>query len=128
LFESPAGAARVAHAGGLDRFLGEQRGLALVFLNGCSTQGQVQALLDAGVPSVIATSEPVKDAVATELSSRFYKALASGAPFRSAFTEATAAVQTWTGEIQGRLPWDLYIAPGAEEHVKHWSLPLAARN
>ncbi len=128
LFESPAGAARVAHAGGLARFLGEQRGLALVFLNGCSTQGQVQDLLAAGVPAVIATSESIEDTVATELSSRFYKALASGAPFRSAFTEATAAVQTRTGEIQGRLPWDLYVASGAEEHVNHWSLPLVARN
>ncbi len=126
LFESPEGAARLAHAGSFARFLGEQRGFELVFLNGCSTQDQVQDLLAAGVPAVIATSEAIQDAVATDLSSRFYKALASGAPIRSAFTEAIAAVQTRTGE--GAKPWALYVAPGAEERVQRWSLPVAARN
>ncbi|HEY2738748.1 MAG TPA: CHAT domain-containing protein, partial [Thermoanaerobaculia bacterium] len=90
LFESPEGEARLAHAGSFARFLGMQRGLELVFLNGCSTQGQVQDLLASGVPAVIATSENIPDAVATEISSRFYKALASGAPLRTSFTEAVA--------------------------------------
>lgn len=107
LLESPEGAARAAHTGGFARFLGEQRGLALVFLNGCSTQGQVENLLAAGVPAVIATSQDIPDAVATELSSRFYKALASGAPLRTAFHEAAAAVQIRTG--QEAKSWDLYV-------------------
>jgi hypothetical protein len=126
LFESPDGAAKAAHGGGFARFLGEQRGLALVFLNGCSTQGQVENLLAAGVPAVIATSEDIPDAVATELSSRFYKAIASGAPLHAAFNEAAAAVQTLTG--QEAKPWDLYVKPGAEERVERWSLPVAARD
>jgi WD40 repeat protein len=126
LFESPEGAARLAHAGSFARFLGTQRGLELVFLNGCSTHGQVQDLLAAGVPAVIATSESIPDAVATEISSRFYKALASGAPLRTAFTEAVAAVQTRTGELPQL--WDLYVAPGAEEDVQRWSLPKVARD
>lgn len=126
LFESLEGAAKLAHAGSLARFLGEQRGLELVFLNGCATQGQTQELLAAGVPAVIATSEAIQDAVATELSSRFYRALASGAPLRTAFTEAVAAVQTRTGEVTQ--PWNFYVAPGAEERVKRWSLPWAARD
>jgi WD40 repeat protein len=140
LFESPEGAPRLAHAAGLARFLGEQRGLALVFLNGCSTQGQVQGLLAAGVPVVIATSQAILDSVATELSARFYQALASGAPLRAAFEEATAAVQALTGDlpagtyanlhpgplvplVQDRWPWDLHVAPGAEEEARRWSLP-----
>ncbi|HEY2738928.1 MAG TPA: CHAT domain-containing protein, partial [Thermoanaerobaculia bacterium] len=126
LFESPEGAARAAHAGGFARFLGEQRGLVLVFLNGCSTQGQVENLLDAGVPAVIATSQDIPDAVATELSNWFYKAIASGVPLGSAFHEAAAAVQTRTG--QEAKPWDLYVKPGAEERVERWSLPVAARD
>ena len=142
LLESAAGEATVAHAGGLARFLGAQRGLELVFLNGCSSRGQVQGLLDAGVPAVIATSQAIDDAVATEFSSRFYKALASGAPVRTAYTEAQGAVQTRRGDLarktyrsfvpeviaEDRWPWDLYVAPGAEERLARWSLPLAARD
>jgi tetratricopeptide (TPR) repeat protein len=142
LMESADGTAAVAHAGGLARFLGTQRGLELVFLNGCSSRGQVQGLLDAGVPAVIATSEAIDDTVATEFSARFYKAFASGAAVRTAYTEAQGAVQTRQGEqargtyrsfvpdevAEDRWPWDLYIAPGAEERVARWSLPLAARD
>jgi tetratricopeptide (TPR) repeat protein len=142
LLESAAGEATVAHASGLARFLGQQRGLELVFLNGCSSRGQVQGLLDAGVPAVIATSQAIDDAVATEFSSRFYKALASGTPVRTAYQEAQGAVQVRRGAAargayrsfvpevvaEDRWPWDLYVAPGAEERVVRWSLPLAARD
>ena len=142
LFESPEGTPRTVHAAGLARFLGEQRGLALVFLNGCSTQAQVQGLLAAGVLAVVATSQDILDSVATELSARFYQALASGAPLRAAFEEATAAVQALTGDlperacrhfhvdsmVPDRWPWDLHVAPGAEEEVRRWSLPRLARN
>jgi tetratricopeptide (TPR) repeat protein len=142
LMESASGAVAVAHAGGLARFLGTQRGLELVFLNGCSSRGQVQGLLDAGVPAVIATSEAIDDGVATEFSARFYKALASGATIRTAYSEAQGAVQTRQGEtvrgayrsfvpdevVADRWPWDLYVAPGAEESLARWSLPLAARD
>jgi len=142
LLESAGGEATVAHAGGLARFLGEQRGLELVFLNGCSSRGQVQGLLDAGVPAVVATSQAIDDAVATEFSGRFYKALASGTPVRTAYAEAQAAVQTRRGDqargtyrsfvpdvvAEDRWPWDLYVAPGAEERLARWSLPLAARD
>ncbi len=140
VLETPAGATELAHAGGLAAFLGEQRGLALVFLNGCSSAGQVQGLLDAGVPAVIATSQAIDDAVATELSARFYRSLASGVPLRTAYAEAQAAVRTrWGATSRGtyrssipevvseeRWPWDLYVRAGAEEHVAKWSLALAA--
>jgi tetratricopeptide (TPR) repeat protein len=142
LLESAGGEATVAHAGGLARFLGEQRGLELVFLNGCSSRGQVQGLLDAGVPAVIATSQAIDDGVATEFSSRFYKALASGTPVRTAYAEAQGAVQMRRGDLargtyrsfvpevvaEDRWPWDLYVSPGAEERLARWSLPVAARD
>ncbi|HEX5758348.1 MAG TPA: tetratricopeptide repeat protein [Thermoanaerobaculia bacterium] len=142
VLETPQGAAEPAHAGGLARFLGEQRGLALVFLNGCSSRGQVQGLLDAGVPAVVATSQAIDDAVATEFAARFYQALAGGASLRTAYAEAQGAVQTRRGGLardtyrsfvpeamaEERWPWDLHVAPGAEERVARWSLPLAARD
>ncbi|HXT21943.1 MAG TPA: CHAT domain-containing protein, partial [Thermoanaerobaculia bacterium] len=142
MLETPAGGVELAHAGGLAAFLGQQRGLALVFLNGCSSAGQVQGLLDAGVPAVIATAQAIDDAVATELAARFYRSLASGAPLSTAFAEAKAAVCTrWGASARavyrsaaapelsdGRWPWDLYVTPGAAEQASRWSLALAAHD
>jgi hypothetical protein len=140
LFESPAGDSTIAHAGGLARFLGGQRGLELVFLNGCSSRDQVQSLLDAGVAAVIATSQAIDDEVATEFSTRFYKALSSGTTIRAGYAEAEGAVQARRGEVrrttyrdltsevvaEDKWPWDLYVAKGAEERLERWSLPVAA--
>ena len=69
---------RPAYAEGLATLLGQQRGLKLVFLNGCSTRPQVKRLLDAGVPAVIATARPIDDRVATEFAVAFYQALTTG--------------------------------------------------
>jgi tetratricopeptide (TPR) repeat protein len=137
LLESAAGAPAVAHAPGLARFLGEQRGLELVFLNGCSSQGQAQSLLDAGVPAVIATSQAIDDQVATEFASRFYRSLASGTTIRTAYAEAAGAVETRYGRRTRRdlvqqpaedpgPPWSLHVKPGAEERLERWSLPFAS--
>ena len=49
-----------ASAGGIRSMLAQCPSLKLVVLNGCSTQGQVTALLEAGVPVVIGTSAPVE--------------------------------------------------------------------
>jgi hypothetical protein len=70
------------------------KGLQLVFLNGCSTQQQTQALLDANISAVISTSRSIDDKVATDFSCRFYQGLAGGASVRAAYNEAGAAVQT----------------------------------
>lgn len=131
LFETAEGAGDAAYAEGLARLLGEQRGLELVFLNGCSSRGHVQGLLDAGVPSVIATSQPIADRIATEFSPGFYRALASGASLRTAYVEAVAALEIQYGAsliTNDMWPWGLHVAPGAEDHVKSWSLPSASKN
>ena len=79
LLETVEGQPAPANADAFARFLGQQTGLELVFLNGCSTQAQAQGLLDAGVPGVIATSQAVDDSVATEFAGRFYRGVAGGA-------------------------------------------------
>ncbi len=129
-----------AHAAGLAAFLGEQRGLELVFLNGCSTAPQVQGLLDAGCPAVIATSQAIDDRVATELAGFFYQGLGGGAGLESAFKAAVAATRTTHGDsprglywggaseptpLAERWPWDFHTKPGAER-AQHWNLPEAA--
>jgi len=151
LLESNSGQVEAAHAEGLATLLGTQSNLKLVFLNGCATAPQVQGLLDAQVPSVIATNHLIDDEMATQFASRFYTGLAKGANVQLAFTQAKADViarfggQTRIGPIKGpsddkktheskfqetvfddhALPWQLYIKPGAE-HLPQWSLPEAA--
>ena len=139
LLQNAGGQPAIAHAGGLAAFLGHQSGLQLVFLNGCSTQPQVQGLLEAGVAVVIATSQAIDDQVATEFAARFYQFLADGDALGVAFEKAQAAVQVTRGSkprnfyaIAGqdehsvdRWPWDCYVRPGAEAALR-WNLPDAA--
>lgn len=137
LLETAAGAPAAANAGGLARFLAQQRGLQLVFLNGCSTAGQVADLLAAGVPAVIATDQEVDDTQATAFAARFYRGLAGGAAIAAAYEEARAAMQMAGAPIYrhigtaeemqeaGGIPWRLHLRPGAEA-VAGWNLPRAA--
>lgn len=97
MFEDQAGAPTAAHARGLAGYLGKQRGLVLVFLNGCSTEGQVRALRSAGVKAVVATTTEIQDAVAAELARAFYAELASR-PLREAFETAQHVVRVRRGD------------------------------
>lgn len=135
LLETAAGSPAAANAGGLARFLAPQRGLELVFLNGCSTEGQVLDLLAAGVSAVIATDQAVDDAAATGFAVRFYQGLAGGASIAAAFEQARAALDMQGGRIfrdigaaeevqKSGVPWRLHIRHGAET-VADWSLPQA---
>ncbi len=139
--ETSVGGAELAHASGLARVLGQQRGLQLVFLNGCSTQPQVDALFSAGVPCVVATACSISDAVATTLAARFYRGLAGGVIVADAWAEAVGSVQAGMPTSRetlrdisdddatavDRWPWDLLVRPGSES-VREWSLPKAAGN
>jgi len=145
LLETAEGKSAAADAGGMAAFLGRQRGLQLVFLNGCSTQPQVQGLLDAGIGAVIATAQAIDDTVATDFAVRFYKGLAGGAAVQTAFHEAEAACQTAGGgqprsvyvkkvistsakrAVADRWPWALTPRPGAEL-VLQWNLPDAVND
>ncbi|MET7258940.1 CHAT domain-containing protein [Dyadobacter fermentans] len=69
-----------------------QKNLQLVFLNGCSTQEQVNQLLDAGVRAVIATSVDIGDDTATRFAEDFYQKLAGGHTIDEAFKLATEVV------------------------------------
>jgi WD40 repeat protein len=143
LLETAEGRAEAIDVAGLAAFLGQQRGLQLIFLNGCSTQKQVEAF-EATVPMVIATSQAIDDQVAMEFANRFYRGLASGAHVQSAYKEAESAVRSagngtvrhlyWAGaqqalaEIQEeRWPWELHFKKGAEAEG-HWNLPETVGN
>ncbi|MBI3790463.1 MAG: CHAT domain-containing protein [Gemmatimonadetes bacterium] len=134
-----------AHAEGLARLLGQQEGLKLVFLNGCATQGQVRALLDAGVPAVIATAVPIGDAKAQRFSGAFYAALAAGRSVADAFDTARGALEAQFGAgagggitftrsfgdateaapVASELAWALFTRPEARDDLAAWRLPDA---
>ncbi|MGZ0164809.1 MAG: CHAT domain-containing protein [Planctomycetales bacterium] len=141
LLESTTGTAATAHADGLAAFLAQQRGLQLVFLNGCSTVQQTFALLEANISAVISTSRAIDDKVATDFSCQFYQGLGGGAGLQKAFDEAEATIETTCGDDTralylddatgytntfdaDRLPWLLSFRPGMD-HVASWNLPNA---
>ncbi len=112
--------------------------LKCVFLNGCSTGGQVERLLELGIPTVIATSAPVNDIIATEFGIRFYQALANGDTLLQAFEQAKGTVLTkndslnievhkgdvlFSREGKSEAPtWGLFVHKGRED-VLSWKLP-----
>ena len=49
----------------------------LVFINGCSSSGQVDNFLDAGIDCVIATYNPIDDKIAAHFAKEFYAVLLS---------------------------------------------------
>jgi hypothetical protein len=88
-----------ANAGGIAHLLGQCTTLKLVVLNGCSTKGQVEALLAQGVPVVIATSAPVEDEKAQRFAAIFYQALADNATIKEAFELGLGEVKTLDAKI-----------------------------
>ncbi|MBL7817502.1 MAG: hypothetical protein JNL70_21025 [Saprospiraceae bacterium] len=92
-----------ANADGIAALLGRCPNLKLVVLNGCSTLGQVDALLKNNVPIVIATSAPVNDERATQFSITFFEELASKRQsIRLAFDAAIAAAK-----VKGRIDFEI---------------------
>ena len=137
LLETANGAPAVVDAGGLAAFLAQQRGLRLVFLNGCATQAQVQALHAAGIPIVIATNQAIDDATATAFAARFYRGLVSGGTICTAFNDAIAEAEAPLDGNRRNLyafdptaagdeawPWVCHVQPGAAD-AADWQLPAA---
>ncbi|NJN77347.1 MAG: CHAT domain-containing protein [Saprospiraceae bacterium] len=136
-FEGNAG-----NADGLANLFAQQKNLKLVFLNGCSTKGQVDKLLALGIKAVIATSVPINDTKATEFGEQFYRALSNKSTIKSAFSFAVAWLQTKYGDTEiptivenhrgfvddtddaatkDIMPWGLYL--NANSDVLDWTLP-----
>ncbi|MEM6768487.1 MAG: CHAT domain-containing protein [Bacteroidota bacterium] len=73
----------------------------LVFLNGCSTDKQIQHFLDHTNALVIATTRPVKDALAAQFAVHFYEGLSTGSTAREAFDDAKATIaKTFSKEVR----------------------------
>ena len=127
-----------SYSDGLVPFLAKQKGLQLVFFNGCSSQEQAMDLSEAGVPAVIGTATAIKDEIATELSGRFYNGLASGLSINESWLGALDIVKTKNSTKKKKglklrrdkgsdFPWRILYRDGAEI-VKDWNLPSATNN
>jgi len=128
-----------AEAGGIAALLGRCPNLKLVILNGCSTAGQVNALLEKGIPMIIATSAPVNDFRATQFSITFFEEMAvKRATVKDAFEAAIDAAKVKgkiTSEIKKRgvgfstspkdsVPlWGLYYQDN-QTNLTNWKLPV----
>ncbi len=127
-----------AHAQGLSKLFGEAKNsLHLVFLNGCSTLGQVKLLQEAGIRAVVATSRPIGDELAQKFAVEFYLQLANHRTLEQAFQRAASLLQTlqpgfdcqiqrgisqFSKEQQTALPWGLFVREG-DEAALAWTLP-----
>jgi hypothetical protein len=101
-FESPEGKAQPVTGTHLGRFLTED--LRLVFLNACQTgilpggkgqdpyRGTASALVESGVPAVIAMQANISDPAAIAFSSTFYARIAAGDPIDAAAVEGRLAI------------------------------------
>lgn len=134
--ETKEGTPALVNAATLSHFLSNQPGIRLVFLNGCSTEKQVEHLIASGIEAVIATSQEIIDEVASHFADRFYYAIANGATLESAYNEAVEATKLESGgtdhsrgELEpeditrgsDRWPWIMHVGEGAEIN-KRWSL------
>ncbi|MEZ4883583.1 MAG: CHAT domain-containing protein [Chitinophagales bacterium] len=90
MLETFEGLQQSTDAKALADYLALQENLQLVFLNGCSTKGQVEGLLNAGITKVIATDRSIEDQLATDFAVAFYQSLIGGNNIEVAFKDAKA--------------------------------------
>jgi len=129
-----------AYGKGLAGLLGDLPQLKLVFLNGCSTEGQVALLLAKGVKAIIATSVPIEDKTAVAFSEAFYQALANKFSIRHAFEFAKnslktifdnppnieifrVAVKRKEHQISEDCPWKFFVQETDADDLMAWQLP-----
>lgn len=95
--EAGDGRSEAIDAAALAEFFACQSNLALVFLNGCSTEQQAEAFREAGAPAVIITTRAIDDEVAAAFSERFYRGVAGGYSIAAAFRQAESAARAQAG-------------------------------
>jgi hypothetical protein len=137
--DANSGSNSLAHGEGLVSFFAKQKGLQLVFFNGCTTEKQAKELSDAGIPVVIGTVSEISDEVATHLAIRFYRGVGQGLDIDRAWSEAQDEItmKNGTANFRGlyrkdlkepmkeKTPWEMYVAKGES---KNWKLEKVENN
>ncbi len=121
MLQSATGTTELAKAETLADFLGKQERLQLVFLNGCSTEGQVEKLKEVGVCNIIATDRSIEDAEASRFAVEFYQALAAGErKILTLFKEAQKILQN--EKIRATVKRKLYSSKQPSKNNFAWAL------
>jgi len=79
-------------------------GVDLVVLNVCESEGPGQALVDSGIPAVVATTCLIPDKVAVQLSEQLYAALAAGKTAAQALALAKEVVERDISALGAQIP------------------------
>ncbi len=112
-----------ANANGVADLLGQCKNLKLVVLNGCSTHGQVQRLIENDIPIIIATSSIVHDKRALQFSKRFYYELFSGTGnIKEALKSAESAVRINDESIKSNMMPRGISLDEFEEQKDEWKI------
>lgn len=110
---------------GLAKLLAAEPHLGFVFLNGCSTQPQVDLLLNQGIHVVIGTDGSIQDTQAADFSRYFYSKLANQGTLQQAFDYACHCIDFKGKENYHRdkdiVYRDLKVEAGVQKDFK-WAL------
>lgn len=123
------------------RYLGQQKGLQLVFLNSCISKEQLPAYRESKIPTVLYTNEYISDQGAAMFSVRFYRRISKGDSIQKAYAHAAGLAQASAGDAIRKgnrairsheykkklnLPiWQPFYHPDFPA-AKEWNLPTAA--
>lgn len=141
LLEASANKTEKIQASGLISLLSNTPSLKLVFLNGCSTLAQSEAMREAGIPNVIGTSGSIKDQLALEVALHFYQGLGQGLSIIKSWEITVSAISGryglkdysnyyrafGTAHSLMQMPWQILFAPG-KEAAKEWNIPQSSND
>lgn len=137
MFCAPDGAAVVVGARDLALVVSDAVSLRLVVLNGCQGShtasddpfsGVAQAVVQQGVPAVLAMQSAVSDQAAITLAREFYAALADGQPVDAALAEARKTIATQLRSLEWGVPrlvmhaadgrlWEVHAARSSSDQL-----------
>lgn len=112
-FDDGHGAANTVSGGDLGTLLHDYRTLRLAVLNACEGarqsasdpfSGVAQALVQQGLPAVVAMQFEITDVAATTFSTELYAALADGLPVDAALAQARLAVFSCDNDVEWGTP------------------------
>jgi hypothetical protein len=142
LLEASTNNVEKIHASGFVSLLASTQSLKMVFLNGCSTLAQSEAIRSVGIPSVIGTNGSINDQLASEVALHFYEGLGKGLSIIKSWEITVAALKgkyglqdisnyyrtaTFQEGALMQMPWQILFASG-KEAVKEWNIPQGSND
>jgi len=135
MFEDDNERGRAVAASTLGTLLHDHSSLRLAVLNACeggrtseddAFSGTAQALLQQGIPAVVAMQSPISDRAAIRFSREFYSAIRDGCPLDSALAEARKAIFADVNELEWATPVLYLRSPDARMFSTAFAPPPAS--